>query len=177
MSPLPAIDLKLMRDMWHRRGQVLAIALVIASAVATLVMALSALRSLSDAREAYYERQRFANVFVSLKRAPESAAARLRDIPGVAQVETRVARFVTIEIEGVTEPLRGLALSLPENEDAALNALVLRSGRFPDPDRTSEVILHEAFATANGFGPGSTFSAVMNGRKQRLVVTGVALSP
>ena len=77
MSPLAAIDLKLARDMWHRRGQVLAIALVIASAVATLVMALSALRSLSDAREAYYDRQRFAQVFVSLKRAPESAAARL----------------------------------------------------------------------------------------------------
>ena len=177
MNPLPALDLKLMRDMWHRRGQVLAIALVIASAVATLVMALAALRSLSDAREAYYDRQRFAHVFVSLKRAPESVAARLRDIPGVAQVETRVARFVTIEIDGVTEPLRGLALSLPERNETALNALVLRSGRFPDPDRASEVLLHEAFAAANGFAPGSTFSAVMNGRKQRLTVTGVALSP
>lgn len=177
MNPLPALDLKLMRDMWRRRGQVLAIALVIASAVATLVMALSALRSLSDEREAYYDRQRFAHVFASLKRAPESVAARLRDIPGVAQVETRVARYVTIEIEGVTEPLRGLALSLPERNETALNALVLRGGRFPDPDRASEVLLHEAFATANGFGPGSTFSAIMNGRKQRLIVTGIALSP
>lgn len=177
MSPLAAIDLKLARDMWHRRGQVLAIALVIASAVATLVMALSALRSLSDARETYYDRQRFAHVFVNLKRAPESVAARLRDIPGVAQVETRVARFVTIEIEGVSEPLRGLALSLPEHNETALNALVLRNGRFPDPDRPSEVLLHEAFATANGFGPGSTFSAIMNGHKQRLVVAGIALSP
>ena len=54
-----------MRDMWRRRGQVLAIALVIASAVATLVMALAALRSLSDAREAYYDRNRFAHVFVT----------------------------------------------------------------------------------------------------------------
>jgi len=177
VNPLPALDLKLVRDMWHRRGQVLAIALVIASAVATLVMALSALRSLSDAREAYYDRQRFAHVFVSLKRAPESVAARLRDIKGVAQVETRVARLATIEIEGVTEPLRGLALSLPERNETALNALVLRSGRLPDPDRAGEVLLHEAFATANGFGPGATFSAIMNGRKQRLTVTGVALSP
>jgi putative ABC transport system permease protein len=50
-------------------------------------------------------------------------------------------------------------------------------GRFPDPDRSNEVVVHEAFAGANKLVPGSSFSAVMNGRKQRLVVTGIALSP
>ena len=61
-----------------------------------------------------------------MKRAPESVAARLRDIPGVAQVDTRIARYVTIDIEGVKEPLRGLALSLPRRNETALNALVLQ---------------------------------------------------
>ncbi|MBI1214044.1 MAG: FtsX-like permease family protein [Alphaproteobacteria bacterium] len=180
MNPLNALhplDLKLARDMWRRRGQVLAIALVIGSAVATLVMALGALCSLYDTREAYYERNRFANVFVSLKRAPDSVAARLHDIPGVAQVDTRIARYVTIDMEGVTEPLRGLALSLAEHNETALNALVLKTGRFPNPERSNEVVVHEAFANANHLVLGSTFSAVMNGRKQRLVVTGIALSP
>lgn len=177
MIALSSLDLKLVRDMWRRRGQVLAIALVIASAVATLVMALGALRSLSDTREAYYERHRFAHVFVGLKRAPESVAARLRDIPGVAQVDTRIARFVTIDMAGVAEPLRGLALSLPRDNNTALNALVLRRGRFPDPGRTNEVLVHEGFATANNLLPGSSFAAIMNGRKQKLVVAGIALSP
>jgi putative ABC transport system permease protein len=174
---LGALDLKLVRDMWRRRGQVLAIAFVIASAVATLVLALAALRSLYDAREAYYDRNRFAHVFVDMKRAPETAAARLRAIAGVAQVDTRIARLVTIDIEGVKEPLRGLALSLARRNETALNALVLLQGRLPDPDRANEVVVHEAFATANGFRPGSSFAAVMNGRKQRLVITGIALSP
>jgi putative ABC transport system permease protein len=177
VSALSSLDLKLVRDMWRRRGQVLAIALVIASAVATLVMALGALRSLSDTREAYYDRHRFAHVFVGLKRAPESVAARLRDIPGVAQVDTRIARYVTVDLPGVAEPLRGLALSLPHDNETALNALVLRHGRFPDPDRTNEVVVHEGFATANNLLPGSSFAAIMNGRKQKLVVAGIALSP
>lgn len=177
MIRLSALDLKLLRDMWHRRGQVLAIALVIAAAVATLVLALSALRSLSDARTAYYDRYRFAHVFVSLKRAPESAAGRLRDIAGVARVDTRVARYVTLEVERVGEPLRGLALSLPARNDVALNALVLRSGRWPDPARANEILLHEAFANARGLVPGSSLSAVMNGHKQKLVVAGIVLSP
>jgi putative ABC transport system permease protein len=180
VTPLEALhplDLKLLRDMWRRRGQVLAIALVIGSAVATLVMALGALRSLYDTREAYYERNRFAHIFVSLKRAPETVAARLRDIPGVAQVDTRIAQFVTIDMDGVTEPLRGLALSLARRNDTALNSLVLKVGRYPDPERANEVLVHEAFAGANNLQPGSSFSAIMNGRKQRLLVTGIALSP
>jgi len=177
LEALHPLDLKLLRDMWRRRGQVLAIALVIGSAVATLVMALGALRSLYDTREAYYDRNRFAQVFVNLKRAPESVAARLRDIPGVAQVDTRIARFVTIVMEGVSEPLRGLALSMGRRNETSLNSVVLKLGRFPDPARSNEILVHEAFAGANGLQPGSSFSAVMNGRKQRLVVTGIALSP
>lgn len=177
MTALSTLDLKLLRDMWRRRGQVIAIALVIASAVATLVMALSAQRSLADARAAYYDRYRFADIFVALKRAPESVAERLRDIPGVAKADTRISRLVTLDIEGVKEPLRGLAVSLPRDNDTALNALVLLSGRFPDAERDNEVVLHESFAAANGFTPGSSFAAIMNGRRQKLVVTGIALSP
>ena len=177
MTVLNSLDLKLLRDMWRRRGQVLAIALVIGAAVATLIMALSAWRSLSDARATYYDRYRFADVFVGLKRAPESVAERLRDIRGVAKVDTRVSYLVTLEIEGVKEPLRGHVLSLPERNETALNAVVLLKGRLPDPDRDNEVLLHESFANANGFAQGSTFWAVTNGRKLRLVVTGIALSP
>lgn len=174
---LSALDRKLLRDMWRRRGQILAIAAVIAAAVATLLMALSAWRSLADARETYYDRYRFPHVFVNLKRAPDSVAARLGDIPGVADVDTRVTRFVTIDMPGVDEPLRGLALSLSPRPDVALGALVLRQGRWPEPDEGNQILLHEAFATARGLKPGSTFAAVMNGRRVKLTVAGIALSP
>ena len=41
-----ALDRKLTRDLWHLRGQALAIALVLACGVAMSVMALGMLRSL-----------------------------------------------------------------------------------------------------------------------------------
>jgi putative ABC transport system permease protein len=138
-----SLDMKLVRDMWRRRGQVMAIALVITSAVATLIMALGALHSLSSARAAYYERYRFADMFVSLKRAPDLVAGRLRGISGVARVETRVTTYATLDIPGMRDPVRGLAISLPEDNASALNALVLRVGRFPDPARPGEVIVHD----------------------------------
>ena len=177
MSGLSSLDRKLARDMWRRRGQVLAIALVITSAVATLIMALGALHSLSSARASYYERYRFADAFVSLKRAPDLVAARLRALPGIARVQTRIATYATLDIPGMKDPVRGLALSLPQDNASALNALVLRSGRFPDAARPGEVIIHEAFADAHAFTPGSTFAANMNGRRLTLTIVGIALSP
>ena len=177
MIALSALDTKLMRDMWRRRGQVLAIALVITSAVATLIMALGALDSLSSARAAYYERYRFADAFVSLKRAPDMVAARLRALPGIARAEARVTTFATLDIPGMRDPVRGLAISLPADNASALNAIVLRTGRFPDPSRPDEILVHEAFANAHGFSPGSTFAANINGRRLTMTVVGVALAP
>lgn len=174
---LTSLDRKLLRDVWRLRGQVLAIALVIASAIATFVLAVTAIRSLSDAREAYYERYRFGHVFVQLKRAPEPVAERLRAIPGIARVATRIQQFVTIDMPDTVEPVRGLFGSLPASGDPALNALFLRSGRLPSAGQLNEVVLHEAFAEAHGLKPGDELTAIMNGKKRRLTVVGIALSP
>ena len=43
-----ALDRKLVRDLWRMRGQVLAVALVVACGVATLVMAVGAQTSLLE---------------------------------------------------------------------------------------------------------------------------------
>ena len=67
-----SLDQKLVRDFRRMWAQVLAIALVLASGVATLILALGALRSLEETRSAYYERNAFADVFASVTRAPES---------------------------------------------------------------------------------------------------------
>ena len=65
------------------KGQALAIAMVIVSGVATYVISVSTLDSLRETRAVFYRDYRFAELFVSLKRAPESAAETVRAIPGV----------------------------------------------------------------------------------------------
>jgi ABC-type nitrate/sulfonate/bicarbonate transport system ATPase subunit len=51
-----ALDRKLLRDLWRLRGQVLAIALVVASGVAVLVMSLSSIEALETTATAYSPR-------------------------------------------------------------------------------------------------------------------------
>jgi putative ABC transport system permease protein len=173
-----ALDRKLLRDLWGMTGQAAAIGAILACGLAMFVMALSTLASLERALERYYERNRFAHVFAHVKRAPNALAARIAEIPGVAQVETRVVADVLLDVEGLAEPATGRIVSLPAHGgQPGLNQVHLRSGRFPAPGRENEVLVSEGFAEANGYGPGSHIRAVINGRLRRLHVVGVALSP
>jgi putative ABC transport system permease protein len=159
------------------RAQAAAICLVIGAGVATFVMSLSTLDSLRRTLDAYYERYRFADIFVHLKRAPNALTDRLAELPGVSQVQTRVVVDVTLDVAGLPEPAVGRLVSIPDRPRPGLNALYIRSGRYIEPGRGSEVLVSEAFALAHGLKPGDQVLAVINGRKQSLRLVGVALSP
>lgn len=172
-----AIHRKLMRDLAHMKGQVVAIVLVIACGIATFVMSLSTLESLKETRATYYDRYRFPHIFVSLKRAPDLLRARLEKIPGVRAVELRVAADVTLDMPGMDEPAVGRLISIPEEHRPQLCNLHLRAGRYVDIGRDDEVIVSEAFAEAHSLQPGDGVTAILNGRLQKLRIVGVALSP
>ena len=177
MVRLRALDRKLLRDLRRIRGQVLAIALVMACGVALLVMSLTAIEALENTAAAYYERYRFAHVFARVKRAPEHLAARIRHIPGVHVVETRIVHPAVLDIAGFDEPVVGQLISVPEHGEPLLNRLALRQGRYPNAAAPDETILSEPFADAHGLAIGGSLRAVINGHWRRLRVVGIALSP
>jgi putative ABC transport system permease protein len=85
-----ALNRKVLRDLGLMRGQVVAIAIVITSGMAAFVMFIGAMESLTLTRDRFYREYAFADVFASLKRAPDSLRGRIAAIPGVSVVETRV---------------------------------------------------------------------------------------
>ncbi|HET6304391.1 MAG TPA: FtsX-like permease family protein [Myxococcota bacterium] len=172
-----ALQRKLWRDLWHLRGQVTAIGLVVACGVATVVTTRTAYDSLVISRAAYYAQYRFADVFASLKRAPEALAREVEKIPGVAAVHTRVVFEVTLDVPGLREPATGRLVSIPERRVPILNDLHLRSGRWIEPGRRDEALASEAFAKANRLREGDAIGAVLNGRWQQLRIVGIALTP
>ncbi|NMG00305.1 ABC transporter permease [Aromatoleum toluolicum] len=172
-----ALDRKLWRDLWHMRGQAVAIALVVMCGVGTYVMFLSTLGALRVTQDAYYREYRFAEVFATLKRAPESLRARIVAIPGVERVETRVVQPVRLDMPDFPEPVSARMVSLADDAPHGLNGLHLREGRLPQPGRADEVVVSTPFAKAHTLHPGSRFHAILNGRRQALTVVGTALSP
>ena len=181
-----ALDRKLLRDLRLMWSQALTIALVVASGTGGFITTLSAVDSLALAREDFYRQGRFADVFASVKRAPDALAATLRATPGVADVQTTTEMLVRITLAGTSDPVIGQLIGVDRRQPPRMNRLTLRSGRAADASMSPGQVqadgaipawVSETFALAHGLQPGSRLQALVNGRQRSLVVAGVALSP
>lgn len=172
---MQALDRKLIRDFERLAVQGLAIAVVLACGVAILLTAFGMHRALTDTRAAYYERNRFADIFVETRRAPRHLLPEIRAIPGVVAAEPRVQGMALLDLPDRAEVAMGQLLSWPEAGAPELNLPILRLG-LP-PQRAGEVMVSDAFARANGFGIGDGFWANINGQRRALTITGTAVSP
>ncbi|RTL61114.1 MAG: FtsX-like permease family protein, partial [Hyphomicrobiales bacterium] len=171
------LDRKLVRDLRRMWAQMIAIALVMASGVATFVMASGAYHSLDETRAAYYQRYRFADVFAQIRRAPKSTVERLAAVPGVIAAEPRISQLALLDVQGLVEPATARVLSVPDLVPQRLNVVYLREGRLPDASQPDEATINDAFARAHRMHIGSSFKALINGKKRALKVVGIALSP
>ena len=174
---MKALHRKALRDLWLMRGQALAIALIIAAGIAMLVMSQATLDSLHGTSAQLYRDYRLSDVWLTLKRAPQSAAARLREIPGISEVETRVVSSGKMDVPGFDEPVSALVLSLPPGGQPLQNRIYLRTGQMPAPDAVSSILVSDAFAQAHKLAPGRQLRITMNGRAQLFTIAGIATSP
>ncbi|MDH5315010.1 MAG: ABC transporter permease, partial [Gemmatimonadota bacterium] len=177
MTGLRAIHRKVLRDLWHLRSQMLAVAVVMACGIAMFVTLRSMHGWLRGTMNQYYSEYRFADVFANARRVPETVGRELAAIPGVAGVRTRVVMDVTLDLPGLDEPGTGRLVGIPEHRTPILNDLYLKMGRYLTPGRPDEVLASDAFARANGLRVGDSIAAVIHGRWQRLRIVGIALSP
>lgn len=174
---MDAIDKKLLRDFRRLWIQALAIALVLACGVAILLTSIGISVALTETRSAYYERNRFADVFVHATRVPETLIEEIEAIEGVIGAEARIAGEAILDIPGRIRTSVGQIISLPESGPSILNIPILVSGRLPDPTALDEIMVNAPFAEANDFTPGDGFSANIRGQKRELTIVGTALSP
>lgn len=174
---IPPLDRKMFRDLWHMRGLAAAISVVMGCGIALFILSRSMLHSLELTQQTYYDRYNFADVFASIKRAPDELINRIAKIPGVAIAERRIVVPVNLTVPGLDEPASGRLISVPDVGRPRLNQLYLRRGRWLTPRSDNEVLASEAFVDANQMEVGDTFSAVINGRMKELQIVGVVLSP
>jgi putative ABC transport system permease protein len=171
------LDRKLLRDLWSTKGQVISIALVIASGIGGFIGCISTYESLQASRERYYDTARFPHVFATLTRAPVALEERIRAIPGVTEVETRVVRDAQLSIPGVGPPMVARLIGVDFARRPAMNRLALTSGRWPAPGSTHDALVNERFFTARGLALGDPVDVLVNGRLERYAIAGTVLSP
>ena len=181
MAQLKALDRKLLRDLRLMWSQVLTIALVVASGVGGFITTLSAVDSLELARDRFYASGHFADVFASVKRAPNSLTQTLLTLPGVADVQTTVEEFVRIDLPGTADPVVGQLIGVDPQLPTRMNRVTLRNGQALSTtalkNQAIPALVSAAFADARGLVPGTQLSALINGKRRTLEITGIALSP
>jgi putative ABC transport system permease protein len=178
---LTALDRKLLRDLRLLWSQALTIALVVASGIGGFITTLSAVDSLALARDRFYAAGRFADVFVSLKRAPLGVVETLRSLPGVADVQTSIEQVVRIELEGSPDAVLGQLIGVDLRHPPAMNRVTLQRGRALDDLRLAgdaiPALVSAAFADKRGLQPGAQVRALVGGKRRTLQIVGIALSP
>jgi putative ABC transport system permease protein len=172
-----SLDRKLVRDLWSLKTQVLSVALVIACGIGGFIGSLSTHSSLVWSRQHYYDTARFAHVFATAKRAPGALAEKLRAIPGVSEVETRVVRDAQLSIPGVTPPMIARLIGIDFARLPGVNRLTLKSGRWPAPGASREVVVNQRFLEARSLALGQPMNVLLNGKLERLTLVGTALTP
>lgn len=174
---MSALFRKLLRDLLHMKGQVLAIALVVTAGISVFLASFSAADSLEISRAVYYEHYRFAHIFGRLQKAPNSIESLLAEIPGVSQTQTRVVTDISLDMEALPDPATAHVVSIPEVKAPQLNDLYIREGRWIEAGHDDEILLSESFALVHKLKPGDELRATINGRAKTLTIVGIALSP
>ena len=178
---MKALDRKLLRDLRLMWSQVLTIALVVASGVGGFITTLSAVDSLALARDRFYASGHFADVFASVKRAPNALADTLINTPGVADVQTTIEQVVRIELPGLADPVMGQLIGVDPQAPMRMNRVTLRNGQSLDAQvatgQAIPALVSAAFADTRGLVPGARISALINGKRRTLQISGIALSP
>jgi len=168
---------KLIRDLIALRGPAITIGLLVAAGVAVMTGSLSTYLSLLNARTSYYTKTHFADLFIELKRAPNHIELELTKVDGIAAVETRIIKDVRVNWQQAPNEVSGLLISLPRSSGTDLNALTLKSGRWPDSSAPDEVLVNVAFAEAWLINLDSSIAIVLNGRERIFRIVGIAYSP
>ena len=178
---MKALHTKLWRDLQRLWAQVLTIAVVVAIGVAGFVGMFSVHESLKGSRDSFYRDNRLADVFSHVKRAPVVLRDQLAAIEGVAEVQLSVVMDAQIALPDAQAPVTGrfigLDLARVHGQRQGLNALTLRSGRWPERGNTVEAVVSDRFAVARHLQPGERVNAILNGRLQQIHLVGTVVSP
>ncbi|MHC4662166.1 MAG: ABC transporter permease, partial [Planctomycetota bacterium] len=168
---------KLRRDIWSRKGSLLALVAIIAVGIACYVSMAAVYRDMDGSRRNYYAEYMLADFTVDLKRAPAWTVDSVAELPNVRSVRGRVSMPIMLDMPGVEEPLSGMALSLPEIRSPVLNNIKMLSGSYFTGESWREVILNDAFARARKIRPGDRIKVLLLDRQHELLVIGTAMSP
>ncbi|WP_288009016.1 ABC transporter permease [Kyrpidia sp.] len=167
---------KMWRDVWENKMAYLACIAVIVIGLATYTSMLMARDNLLAARESFYREYRFADGFARVRAMPLSQVDRLREIPGIGEVQGRLVEDVRVWTANPADNVYLRLISYDTQNPHSLNAVKLFQGSFPG-ERDEAMVVAYKFLAANGLSPGDSLTVIIEGKKVELKIAGAGQSP
>ncbi len=170
------LDRKLLRELWHQKGLIVAITMLVSVGIMCFIFMRSAHHNLKLAQAKYNAQCRMADFWINIKKAPVAELNELLSIPGISELRPRIQFLCTVDLPQARDPINGLVLSMPDQRQPVINDVVLKRGGYFTEQRRDEVLVNNAFARKHGIIPGDVIHLILNNRRQELHVVGTAIS-
>ncbi|MDD3367617.1 MAG: ABC transporter permease [Lachnospiraceae bacterium] len=162
---------KMLRDMKRSMATYLICIVIVATGFCGYSILLICFGDLSLSRDYFFEQTNYCDGFAVVEQAPLSVIKELQHIPGVKQVQRRIAKDV---------PVKGLAseeahLQLLSIEENGMNHVYLDAGRLPARDL--ELVAGNGFYEGNHLKLGDKLTLSIQGANRQLTICGKGISP
>jgi len=170
------IHLLVIRDIMARRFQFGALAIIIALGIAIFVSMTVAFSNAERSYDRTYERTRFADFSVEVKAAPESVIDEVGRLANVKAVEGRVVMDTGLQVDE-NRLVQARLIGLPVDRRAAVNDVIVESGRYFQPEERDVVLPLDKFADFHDYESGETLEVYTPQGLLRLTMVGTVSSP
>ncbi|MHB8705604.1 MAG: ABC transporter permease [Coriobacteriia bacterium] len=173
---VPMLALKTWRDILARKGQFVALIVLVALGIASYVGFVDAYRNLTVSADTAYDDLKMPDLTVSVQSAPPGVVHKILSIPGVHAAEGRLVIDTGMDI---TDDNQGTVrvIGVPAGRRPAVADLLVEEGRYLASGDGAAGLLHTRFAGATGRGVGSHLSIRAGGTSVDVPIKGIVASP
>lgn len=172
---VPMLVLKTWRDILARKGQFIALIILVALGITSYVGFIDAYRNLSASADNAYAALKMADFTVSVSGAPTGVVKKIEAVPGVKAVEGRLVIDTGMDI---TDDNQGTVriIGVPVANRPTVNDLLVEQGRYLTSGDGVAGLLHTRFARATGHMTGTRLTIRADGATVDVPIKGVVAS-
>jgi putative ABC transport system permease protein len=165
---------KTWRDIKVRKGQFLALVVLVALGITSYVAFVSSYRNLEASAGAAVDKLLLADFTTHVVSAPDGVVERVRKLPGVAAAEGRLVVDAGLELGDTWATVR--LIGIPSDRHPQVNDLLVEKGDYLRPGAAGTGLLHTGFAEATGTDVGDRLTFWAEGARREVTIVGTATS-
>jgi putative ABC transport system permease protein len=173
---LKKLFLKNWRDLKTRKAQFVALIIIVALGIISFIATINAYKNLFTSYEFVYEKLNFADYTVKFEFAPQKILEKVKGIKGVSKAEGRLVFDTTLQIKK-DEFAQARLIGLPSDKHPEVNDIKIEKGSYLQKEKGNVAVVEKHFADYYNKKPGDFIYPIINGKKVKLKVIGIASSP